>query len=152
MVSLTPFSSPGFFITSFISVPVPTTQAAKPITSQVEGEGLGMHSPRPLSPGQYTSNSLIVQPPSAPGQQVKKEITARPADGIEDFEEQRFDNALASIYASTPQDPLSYIREEKLDDKEIMLMDGKLGITFSFERRHCILRTFCFGAYADFLQ
>ncbi|KAH0837950.1 hypothetical protein J3R83DRAFT_6185 [Lanmaoa asiatica] len=120
---LTVAKSPGFFITSFISASIPMTQTHKSITSQLEGVESGMHSPRPLSPGQSTSNSLLGQPPSAPEEQANEQTSASPTDCVEDFEEQRLDDALASIYVSTPQDPLSYIREEKLDDKDIMLMD-----------------------------
>ncbi|KAG8219430.1 hypothetical protein J3R82DRAFT_355 [Butyriboletus roseoflavus] len=115
-------SSPGFFITSFISAPVPMTQAHKSITSQREGVKFGMHSPRPLSPGQTTSDSLLGQPPSAE-KQAGEQAPADLVCCVKDFEEQRFEDAVASIYASTPQDPFSLIREEKLDDKDIMLMD-----------------------------
>ena len=83
-----------------------------------------MHSPRP-SPCQSTSNSLLGQPPSAPDEQANGETSAGSADCVEDFEEQGFDDAIANIYVSTPQDPFSYIRAEKLDDKDTMLMDGE---------------------------
>ena len=117
-------SSSGFFITSFISAPTPLTQAHKPVTLQLEGVKSGMPSPRP-SPGQSTSNSLLGQPPSAPEERTNEETPAGPAECAEDFEAKQFDDAIARIYVSTPQDPFSYIREEKLDDKDIMLMDGE---------------------------
>ncbi|KAI9570183.1 hypothetical protein HD554DRAFT_388738 [Boletus coccyginus] len=120
---LTMVNSPGFFITSFISAPTPMAQVHKLITPQLEGIGFGMHSPRPFSPDQSTSNSLLGQPPSAAEEPANEEAPAGPVNCTEDFEEQQFDDAVASIYVSTPQDPLSYIREERLDDKEIMLMD-----------------------------
>lgn len=101
------------------------TQAHESITSQLEGVKSGMHSPRPLSPRQTTSDSPLGQPPSAVGQ-TSEQTSADLVGCVGGFEEQRLDDAVASIYASTPQDPLSYIREEKLDDKDIMLMDGKL--------------------------
>lgn len=110
------------------------TQAHKPITPQLEGVKSGMHSPRPLSPGQSTSNSLLGQPPSAPEEQANGETSVGPADCVEDIEEQGFDDAVAGIYISVPHDPLSYIREEKLTDKDIMLMDGKLKIIVSINQ------------------
>ena len=149
MQSLYPhdMSSPGFFITSFISAPIPTMQTPKPITtSQLEGVNLGMHSPRPLSPGQSTIDSLLGQPPSASEEQPNEETSAR-SNRPEDFEEE-FDDAVAGIYASTPQDPLSYILEEKLDDKGTMLMDGKLKITVSIKQAYTM--ELLSGAYADF--
>lgn len=100
-------------------------QVHKPITPQLEGVGFGMHSSRPFSPDQSTSNSLLGQPPSAAEEQANEVTSASPVNCTENFEEQQFDEAVASIYVSTPQDPLSYIREERLDDKEIMLMDGE---------------------------
>ncbi|KAG6380800.1 hypothetical protein JVT61DRAFT_5184 [Boletus reticuloceps] len=120
---LTVANSPGFFITSFISAPIPMTQTQKPITSQLEGIKFGMHPPHPLSPGQSTSNSLLGQPPSALGKQADERASASPADCVKGFEEQPFDGAVASIYVSTPQDPLSLLIEEQLDDKDIILMD-----------------------------
>ncbi|KAG9313983.1 hypothetical protein JVU11DRAFT_4759 [Chiua virens] len=115
--------SPGFFITSFISAPVLMTQTQKPITSQLNGAKSGMLHPHPLSPGQATSNSLLEQPPSAAEEQPNEEPLLGCAGVVEDFEEERLDDAVANIYVSTSQDPISYIREEKLDDKDIMLMD-----------------------------
>lgn len=134
MQSLYPhdMSSPGFFITSFISAPIPMTQ--KPVTSQLNGVKFGMHPLRTLSPGQSISNSLLGQPPSPPGEQTNEGTSAVVTDYVEGFEEQPLDVAVASIYASTPQDPLSYIMEEKIDDKEIMLMHGKLRISVSIKQ------------------
>ncbi|KIL01043.1 hypothetical protein PAXRUDRAFT_7805 [Paxillus rubicundulus Ve08.2h10] len=123
MVSLTPWSSSGSFITSFISAPIPMIQTPKPITSQLEILKPCTHSPRLLSSSnQSTTNSLLGQPPSACEAQVKTPLC------IEDYgtDELPLDTALASIYVSTPHDPLSCILEEKLDDKEVILMDGKL--------------------------
>ncbi|KAF8433539.1 hypothetical protein L210DRAFT_962649 [Boletus edulis BED1] len=122
---LTVANSPGFFITSFISAPIPMTQTQKSITSQLEGIKFGMHPPHPLSPGQSTSNSLLGQPPSALEKQADERASASPADCVKGFdsEEQPFDGAVASIYVSTPQDPLSLLIEEQLDDKDIILMD-----------------------------
>ena len=120
-------------------------QVHKSITSQLEGVKSGMHSPHPLSPGQNTSNSLLGQPLSAPEERVGEETSAGLADFVEDFEEQQFDDAVASIYVSTPQDPLSYIREEKLDDKDIMLMDGKLKIIISMKQVVCFTKVSSWG-------
>ena len=142
-------SSPGFFITSFISAPIPLTQTPKPITPQLEDVQFGMHSPRPLSPGWSTSNSLLGRPPSVSAQQTNEETSASPAVCVGDFQEQSFDDAVASIYVSTQQDPLSYIIEEKLDDKDIMLMDGKLKIVVSIKQAVRSIKLLS-GAYADF--
>lgn len=116
------------------------TQAHKQITSQLEGVKSGMHFPRPLSPGQSTLNSLLGQPTSVLEDKANAETSVNPADHVNDFEEQRFDDAVASIYISTPQDPLSYIREEKLTDKDIMLMDGKLKTIVSIKQVMCFTR------------
>ncbi|KAF9225360.1 hypothetical protein BS17DRAFT_778498 [Gyrodon lividus] len=120
---LTFTKSPGSFIASFISAPIPMTRTPKPTTSQLEVVKPSTQSPRLLSsPNQSTSNSLLGQPPSA----CKEQVTARaePPFCVEDYgaEELCLDAAVAGIYASTPHDPLSCILEERLDDKEIMLM------------------------------
>ncbi|KIJ22163.1 hypothetical protein PAXINDRAFT_152388 [Paxillus involutus ATCC 200175] len=110
----------GSFITSFISAPIPMIQTPKPITSQLEILKPCTHSPCLLSsPNQSASNSLLGQPPSTCEVQAKTPVC------IEDHGtgELPLDTALASIYASTPHDPLSCILEEKLDDKEVILMD-----------------------------
>ncbi|KAF9245706.1 hypothetical protein BU15DRAFT_58684 [Melanogaster broomeanus] len=124
---LTATKSPGSFITSFISAPVPVTQAPKRSTSQLEVARLYTHSPRPLSsPNQSTSNSLLGQPPSACEDQVEKVSAGTELpDCVEDWGPGGLclDAAVASIYASTPHDALSCILEEKLDHKEIILME-----------------------------
>lgn len=116
-------------------------QVHKPSASQREDVKSGMHSPHPLLPGQNTADSLLGQPPSAPEESVRGDFV----EGLE----QRFDDAVASIYALTPRDPLSYIREERLDDKDIMLMDGKMKIIISIKQAVCLTKLPS-GAYADF--
>jgi len=120
-------------------------QVHKPITPQLEGVGFGMHSPRPFSPDQSASNSLLGQPPSAAEERANEQASAGPVNYAEDFEEQQFDDAVASIYVSTPQDPLSYIREEKLDDKEIMLMDGERKIAVPIKQVVCSMKLLARG-------
>lgn len=118
-------------------------QAHESITSQLEGAKSGMLRPHPLSPDQNTSDSLLGNPPSLPEDLTCEKASVSLTDFVEVFEE-RFDDAVASIYVSTLQDPLSYIIEEKLDDKEVMLMDGKLKIVIPLIRS-CISRSFCPG-------
>lgn len=126
-------TSPGFFITSFISAPIPTVQAPISVASQLEGVESGMHFPHPLSPGQKDSLPLPI-PEGKAG-----EKTSAGAGFVEDLEAQQFDDAVASIYVSTPQDPFSYIREEKLEEKDIIMMDGKLRIIPSINRDKAFL-------------
>ncbi|KAF8841918.1 hypothetical protein BDN67DRAFT_1068110 [Paxillus ammoniavirescens] len=117
---LTITKNSGSFITSFISAPIPMIQTPKPITSQLEILKPCTHSPRLLSsPNQSTSNSLLGQPPSTYEMQAKTPVCME-GHGTGELP---LDAALASIYASTPHDPLSCILEEKLDDKEVILMD-----------------------------
>jgi len=75
------------------------------------------------SPSCSAANSLLGQAPST-SEEHDKNIQLPTVDEGEMGMEVDLDTAISNIYASSC-DPVTYILEEKLDEKEVLLMDGE---------------------------
>ncbi|KAG6331132.1 hypothetical protein ID866_7957, partial [Astraeus odoratus] len=117
--------NPGPFINSIISTKPIRKDVSKGSIPGSQSDALGSQARPPLglsSPQSLSAaNSLLGQPPSA-ADETEGGKKVQPVDD-DMSSEVDLDVAIANIYASSSRDPTACILQERLDEKQILLMD-----------------------------